>query len=320
MIVFFSFNGDTMSNQIIDWLNYYGIKFIRVHLHNEDYYNINIIYQKDKISITLKLNNDEIIDFDKIDYFVIRGIGFNFHIEKENFTLLPDVLLQQYIKNEYDSFVNLLYKEANKKSIGCFYTDHDFDKLTQLKIALECELKIPKSMITSSKSQIEKTYSSKPIITKAIYDNVATEYDENLYVQRVQRIDISSTENVFFPSFIQSEIDKKYEIRSFYLDGKFYSISIFSSALNVDSRDNYTESYYAAYRLPEEIETKLKKMMQKLQLISGSIDLIKSTDDNYYFLEVNPTGQYDWVSVYGNYDLHRIIAEFLIDKTKKNEN
>ena len=60
--------------------------------------------------------------------------------------------------------------------------------------------------------------------------------------------------------------------------------------------------------------------MQKLQLISGSIDLIKSTDDNYYFLEVNPTGQYDWVSVYGNYDLHRIIAEFLIDKTKKNEN
>jgi hypothetical protein len=318
MIVFFSFDGDEMTNQIIDWLIYYRCNFIRVNLNNEDYKNINVVFQKTKISLTLKLKNEDIIDFDNVDFFFIRGLGFEF--EKSNDTILPFQLYNHYIQKEYNSLINLFYKEANKKSIGCFYTDHDFDKLTQLKIALECELKIPKSIITSSKSQIEKTYSSKPIITKAIYDNVATEYDEKLYVQRVQRIDISSTENVFFPSFIQSEIEKKYEIRSFYLDGKFYSISIFSSALNVDSRDNYTESYYAAYRLPEDIETKLKKMMQKLQLISGSIDLIKSTDDNYYFLEVNPTGQYDWVSVYGNYDLHRIIAEFLIDKTKKNEN
>ena len=55
-------------------------------------------------------------------------------------------------------------------------------------------------------------------------------------------------------------------------------------------------------------------MMNKLELISGSIDLIKSQNGKYYFLEVNPNGQYDWVSQYGGYYLDKKIAYFLKSK------
>lgn len=38
--------------------------------------------------------------------------------------------------------------------------------------------------------------------------------------------------------------------------------------------------------------------------------LIKS-DDNYYFLEVNPLGQFHQVSYYGNYQIEKYIADLL---------
>lgn len=50
--------------------------------------------------------------------------------------------------------------------------------------------------------------------------------------------------------------------------------------------------------------------MTALDLNSGSIDFIKS-GNNYYFLEVNPIGQFGNVSTDCNYSLERKIAEFL---------
>ena len=53
--------------------------------------------------------------------------------------------------------------------------------------------------------------------------------------------------------------------------------------------------------------------MKLLGLISGSIDLILSNNKDYYFLEVNPEGQYDWVSVFGGYNLDKKIAKYMIN-------
>jgi glutathione synthase/RimK-type ligase-like ATP-grasp enzyme len=54
--------------------------------------------------------------------------------------------------------------------------------------------------------------------------------------------------------------------------------------------------------------------MKELQLDTGSIDMIKCTDGKYYFLEVNPVGQYDMISMPCNFHLSEIIASELIEK------
>ena len=123
----------------------------------------------------------------------------------------------------------------------------------------------------------------------------------------------------FYSSFFQYEIDKEYEIRIFYLDEKCYSISFHSNSSNVDMRDNYSISHYEPYKLPVSIEVKIVSFMKKMDLISGSIDLIKSKTGEYIFLEVNPNGQYDWVSQYGGYNLNQKIAKFLINKVRDHE-
>ena len=66
------------------------------------------------------------------------------------------------------------------------------------------------------------------------------------------------------------------------------------------------------YKMPNEIETKIIKLMQILDLNTGSLDFIYSDKNEFVFLEINPIGQYANVSYHGNYYLDKIIAEELI--------
>ena len=58
--------------------------------------------------------------------------------------------------------------------------------------------------------------------------------------------------------------------------------------------------------------------MEALGLVMGSIDLIRSTEKEYVFLEVNPSGQFEMVSLPCNYHLEEKIANYLIRKKNKN--
>jgi hypothetical protein len=54
--------------------------------------------------------------------------------------------------------------------------------------------------------------------------------------------------------------------------------------------------------------------MKTLNLNTGSLDILKKKTGEYVFLEVNPVGQYGHPSHYGNYELGKVIAQWLIKK------
>ena len=51
--------------------------------------------------------------------------------------------------------------------------------------------------------------------------------------------------------------------------------------------------------------------MKLADLDTGSIDMMYSTDGEYYFLEVNPVGQFGMVSYPCNYYIEKEIATIL---------
>lgn len=53
--------------------------------------------------------------------------------------------------------------------------------------------------------------------------------------------------------------------------------------------------------------------MNNLKLKNGSIDIIRGVDNNYYFLEVNPVGQFGMVSNPCNYNIEEKFALKLIE-------
>lgn len=318
MVVIFSFPGDKSTNKLIEWLHYQNCPFKRIDLESEDFRKIRVSYDSKHIKISLLLKNGEELFLDDVSYFYTRGVGFSYSEEK-NESDLPDVLYTSYLKSEFETLTNFFYSEVNKRSVGCFRNE-SHSKQLQLLLAIEEGLDVPEYIISKNKNDIINHFKGKDIITKAIQDNVATTHEECLIYQRVQRVNVLELEDYFFPSFFQKEVSKEYEIRSFVLEGVFYSIKYHSNTKNVDMRDNYNVSSYESYKLPNEIEMKLLKLCKKLNLKTGSIDLIKSTSGQYYFIEINPNGQYDWVSQVGGYNLDREIAIFLKKQYEKCKN
>lgn len=120
-----------------------------------------------------------------------------------------------------------------------------------------------------------------------------------------------------FSFVISKKIDKLFEVRVFYLAGEFYSMAIFSQ------EDTQTETDFRNYNLtdpnrtvpfilPDKIRQKLSLLMNKLDLNSGSIDIIVSKELKFYFLEINPIGQFGMVSYPCNYYLEKSFANILI--------
>ncbi len=154
----------------------------------------------------------------------------------------------------------------------------------------------------------------KKLITKAIGNGVYS-ITERLgyysYTEGLTKVFIKKLPESFFPSLIQEKIEKLYELRAFYLKGKFYSMAIFSQEApqtQIDCRKCFSSKHAprnVPYKLPYEIELKLKNIMDKLCLNTGSIDMIVSKEKQFIFLEVNPIGQFGMTSKPCNYYLEK---------------
>jgi ATP-GRASP peptide maturase of grasp-with-spasm system len=190
-----------------------------------------------------------------------------------------------------------------------------------LQTAKNYGLEIPKTYIVNSASDLLKDVS---LICKSILDPMIAKYENNdcmMYTSQISDADFQNLPARFLPSYIQEKIEKKYEVRIFYLNGRCYSMSIFSQKdiqTETDFRNYNWEkpNRFVPYQLPKEEGIKIKKLMQHLGLNCGSIDLIKAINDKYYFLEINPTGQFGMVDFPCNYGLHKKVAETLIEMDK----
>jgi len=221
-----------------------------------------------------------------------------------------------YYQLEQESLIDFIYDEIRKKSFG-YIGRNPMNKLKQLRAAQEVGLQVPETLITSSKKMVTDLFKTNGIINKAIQENIFIEFNKNIFIQRVERVKTKDLKVSFSSSLFQTSIDKVIEIRSFFLLNKFYSIGFYSSNDNIDMRDSYFSQNHFKINLPEKVEIQLLKLMEKLELHSGSIDLILSSNGKYYFLEVNTEGQYDWVSKLGGYNLDLLLSEYLIYRENK---
>jgi len=212
--------------------------------------------------------------------------------------------------NSSDFFNNLINK----------YADNNIDKLHILFLCRQIGIQIPDLIVSNDRNKVLKFIQKhKKVITKSL-KNAATlfNYKENLIQLSSKTILIdeelfNKIADKFSLSLFQKYIDKKYEIRTFYLNGIFKSMAIFSQAnekTKIDFRnyDRENPNRLVPYKLPGELEKKLELLMNKLKINSGSIDIIYTPDKEYVFLEINPTGQFQWLSRHCNYNIEKEIA------------
>ncbi|MCC3157472.1 grasp-with-spasm system ATP-grasp peptide maturase [Hymenobacter sp. 15J16-1T3B] len=202
------------------------------------------------------------------------------------------------------------------------------NKITTLRLAKSLGLDVPRTLLTNSKAQVEAFVAQVgPVITKCTRDmfGIKSRVDEatnttyyfTMYTQLLTAEIITQLPAYFLPSTIQEYIDKAFEIRCFYLDGAVYSMAIFSqdherTKLDFRKYDVHKPNRMVPFVLPAEVSDKLCQLMTRLGLNTGSIDFMVSASGKYYFLEVNPTGQFGFLSTACNYGLEEKVADYLM--------
>lgn len=315
---------DSSTNKVMKWLYRIGVNPIR--LSNSKYINsIEIKKEANSISIALGVENEECFDLEDVHSVWYR---------KGIFQLFKNV--QLILNEEYQTFENsyinylkseelqslkdfIIFNLEKKKYIGNIKAKNG-NKLIAFDIAAEIGLKIPDYFLSSKKDELKEHYFKGEFIIKAIQDAFvyfdSEVYFKNLYLKEFKG-DFDKLESDVFPSMLQQYINKKIEVRTFYLNEKLFSMAIFSQSnqdTQVDFR-NYSEekpNRFVPFILPNEIEIKLIQLMNRLGLNTGSIDLIVTSENEYVFLEVNPTGQYSMIEGNCFYGLDEIIAQELV--------
>ncbi len=310
MILISSEANDFSTNDVIDWLLFYNRPFKRINL--EDDYNINFNLKK----IIIKVNGS-IIDVNLIkSYWYRRG---KISIKKRAINNID--LLREYSVEEEETLNQYLNKVIGNKKLNTHDTIF-LNKLIVSDLASEVNMLVPKSYLLDNKQDVEKILIKHPIITKGILQSNSFQNRKNndlyiSYTNRITKKDLNKIPNTFFPSLFQQEIIKKYELRVFFLEKRFWSMAIFSqsnSKTMIDFRryDNKKPSRTVPYILSDEIKSKLLKLTSLLNINSGSIDLIvEKTTNNIFFLEINPIGQFGMTSYPCNYNIEKHIANFL---------
>lgn len=199
-------------------------------------------------------------------------------------------------------------------------------KMEMLICAKSLNIDIPDTLVTNRKSALLQFMEKHPqVITKSISDSTTflknnIESDSSygsIFTELLTEELIGKIPKTFFLSLFQEALNKEFEIRTFFLDGKCYSMAIFSQSdkqTKVDFRmyNDLKMNRNVPYKLPQILESKIIRMMNKLKLKTGSLDFVKTRNGRVVFLEVNPWGQFGMVSDPCNYHLDEKIARALI--------
>jgi ATP-GRASP peptide maturase of grasp-with-spasm system len=205
-------------------------------------------------------------------------------------------------------------------------TRSDLNKPIVLDFARTVGFKTPEFVVSNRRATFEQLLQdNRPCITKSLSDGLYLwDFDgaQSAYFTYTERLTpalLSGMPEVMPPSLAQEEIRKAFELRVFYLDGDIYTMAILSqrdTKTQVDFRKYNLENpnRTVPYALSREVEDRIRALFDRVGLNTGSVDLMVDTAGEIYFLEINPVGQYDWVSRACNYHLDHKIAAWLADR------
>lgn len=322
-VIIFTKTSDKTVDKVCNWLNAYKIKFERV---NTDVQSCQLTLIMDfqfdkKIIVTVDNEPIDLLSFDLI--WFNRGFIDIKVFDKKDCESIDKLVREEVLSNlKHDELIvrEYLYHKLrlNKRVIGS-PLKYNQNKLVALSIARKVGLLTPEYILCEEANALPK---ETKLLTKLVSDNMADLYSFcNIIIENqfIENIEIPTS---FGLSFFQRYVEKKVELRVFYFLGKMVCACIFSQKFNATKLDfrNYSlenRNKYVKYNLPNLLKKQIRALMRELKLDTGSLDIILTPDDEFVFLEVNPVGQVDFISVWANLEIDKLIAKAIVNETKK---
>lgn len=318
---------------VLDWLRAWGVPHVRINATDvaKAPEKSRVVFSLSKGEVSTRLNLDG-VDIDTSDIKVVWFRRWAYHADAR----VPQLFAEPSHRTDSNVFfaTHHLFQELQGVSKFFFSSLSSAkwlgepksatpNKLEVLKMAAEVGLDIPESLVTADINELQRFIERHgAVITKPIGEMLMCSFENGPFATYTSVIDdefvTERSTHVPFPSLYQEKLDKKYEIRTFYLDGECYSMAMFTQSKSTTQGDFRRYSYEdpvreVPYQLPASVESAIGQLMQNLGLDTGSIDIVRTNDDRFVFLEVNPVGQFGMVSVPCNYNLERKVAQYLVN-------
>lgn len=320
MILIISEQEDYTTIEVLKWLNYMNIEWVKVDdLSQVEFQLVSLINDEPTVIMKDKSTSTTIKLADVQAYWYRRGrIGMRKYEEDDRLPASLNKSIERYCQQESSALISFFFhllkdlpNLANNNSL-------EVNKLVVLYQAKMLGLEIPKTIIVTGKENKDDHFDNESIVSKAIKESFSANLSQGWFTCYTEEIDEDQIVSEYFPALYQSRIEKESDIRIFYLNGLFYSMAIRSQDNDQTKTDfrkyvkgaNSSRSF--PFKLPISIELKLQRLMKCLKLKTGSIDMVLKKNGNFVFLEVNPVGQIGMTSNPCNYYLEKLIAEELI--------
>jgi glutathione synthase/RimK-type ligase-like ATP-grasp enzyme len=194
------------------------------------------------------------------------------------------------------------------------------NKLTQLALASDMGLSIPRTLVTNDVSEARHFCSEFPsAVCKPISTNVISLglRSLQLYTTSICIEDITEEGLEPVPLILQELITKKAEVRVTVVGPKIFACSFvppqgLDFPVDLHSDDGIIFGL-ESIRPPAGIVMALRQMMQEFGLFFGCFDFILTPHDEWVFLELNPGGQWGWIEKGMGWRITEAIVDVLVN-------
>lgn len=293
---------------------------------------ISVELEKRNVSY-LRLNRDEFhtyqIQIDSINFSITISVGELQYLISEGSLIsiyyrAPIFLREtfneaigideQLYREQWMSFVrNLLIFEKVTWVNNPQMTYKAENKILQLKYAKMIGFEIPYTLITNTPptSLNKKSYIVKSLDTA--FFNVDGK-EGFVYANVLSKKEIQNSNLQLAPIIIQDYISHKVDIRVTVVGQDVFatSITINEKGVKNDWRKEKDNVVFKNITIPLEIENQCVKLVECLGLKFGAIDLLMTDEQKYYFLEINPTGEWAWLVHTTNQTIPTSIVNLLV--------
>lgn len=257
------------------------------------------------------------IIIDEEEYIIdekIKGVYYRAPVFLRNF--LNASVEEQISKTQWMAFIkNLIYYEDAIWINNPVATYKAENKMLQLKYAKKIGFKIPETFVVNhlcERIRDDRVYALKSIDTLFLkyIDKEAFLYTNMINGNKLKYYNLDMA-----PIVLQSFLRPKIDIRVTVINENVYSVKIVKNGMPIegDWRKEKDSVNFVECDLPDEIKDKCIEMVKMMGLIYGAIDLAL-VDNEYYFLELNPTGEWAWLKEINGFDIDEKIVEVLINK------
>lgn len=176
------------------------------------------------------------------------------------------------------------------------------DKPRQLLAAQKLGFRIPETVITNDPIAARAFAAERNVVAKPLRHALLEDEGPGraMFTSRLNVDELGPDASISAaPVILQAEVVKEVDLRVTVIDDRVFAVAIHSQAhleTTVDWRRGVRPDLrHEVVTLPNDIEDRCVAITRALDLRFGAIDLICDRMGGYWFLEINPNGQWAWI-------------------------